>query len=236
MRVSPIGIAFRNASVDEIYRAAEEAVRSSHVHVEAVDAAGLQACCVAACARHRESCGTEFDALRMLSDLIASARTPVLRRRLQRVLEELRAATPQTSDIKTLRKILRERPEEECPGSSFDFQIASIDLLPCVMWAICRYSSEPEEAVVRAVSLGGDTDTVAACVGAAVGALHGVGWIPSRWWDVLENGVRGRDFAVLMAERLSELDERVPLTFGGDEEFPVFEEYFIEQDAKRTEM
>merc|ERR1711963_6959 len=113
-------------------------------------------------------------------------------------------------DVQVLRKILREKPQEECPGSSFEFQIASIDLLPCVMWVVGRYSKQPEEAIKRAVALGGDTDTCAACVGAVIGALHGAAWIPSRWWSVLENGKRGRDFAVSLARQLSELDLRVP--------------------------
>ncbi len=40
---------------------------------------------------------------------------------------------------------------------------------------------DPEEAIVRAVNDTKDNDTVAAIVGAAVGALHGEAALPARW-------------------------------------------------------
>jgi ADP-ribosylglycohydrolase len=44
--------------------------------------------------------------------------------------------------------------------------------------------------------------------GAMVGALHGASWIPARWYDNIENGVRGRDEIVALARRLARLDVR----------------------------
>ena len=38
-----------------------------------------------------------------------------------------------------------------------------------------------EETIVRAISLGGDTDTVGAVAGALAGAWSGIGEIPCRW-------------------------------------------------------
>ena len=43
MRISPVGLAFRNANDTQLLHAARMAVISSHVHNEAVDAAWLQA-------------------------------------------------------------------------------------------------------------------------------------------------------------------------------------------------
>jgi ADP-ribosylglycohydrolase len=40
---------------------------------------------------------------------------------------------------------------------------------------------DPEEAIVRAVNDTGDNDTVAAIVGAAIGALHGMQALPASW-------------------------------------------------------
>ena len=48
-----------------------------------------------------------------------------------------------------------------------------------------RHGHEPEEAIVRAVNDTKDNDTVAAIVGAAVGALHGRSGLPARWIDNL---------------------------------------------------
>jgi ADP-ribosylglycohydrolase len=43
------------------------------------------------------------------------------------------------------------------------------------------HAGDPEEAIVRAVNDTCDNDTIAAIVGAAVGALHGEAALPKRW-------------------------------------------------------
>lgn len=59
---------------------------------------------------------------------------------------------------------------------------------------------------MRAVNLGGDTDTLACCVGSVLGALHGPKWIPSRWRGSLEDGLRGRREIESLAEQLVKCD------------------------------
>ena len=54
-----------------------------------------------------------------------------------------------------------------------------------------HHSSDPEEAIVRAVNDTKDNDTIGAIVGAAVGALHGESALPRRWVD----GLLGRTVA-----------------------------------------
>lgn len=56
-----------------------------------------------------------------------------------------------------------------------------IETVPCVVYILMRHGHDPEEAIVRAVNDTRDNDTIAAIVGAAVGALHGRGVIPARW-------------------------------------------------------
>ncbi len=51
-----------------------------------------------------------------------------------------------------------------------------------------HHADDPEEAIVQAVNHTRDNDTVAAIVGAAVGALHGESALPQRW----RNGLLGR--------------------------------------------
>ena len=58
-----------------------------------------------------------------------------------------------------------------------------------------------EDAVVGAVNLGDDADTVGAVAGALAGALYGEADIPARWADVLL--VRGRVLAA--ADGLADL-------------------------------
>lgn len=77
-----------------------------------------------------------------------------------------------------------------------------------VCTAIYSFLSHPqsfEEAVVYAVSLGGDTDTIGAMTGAISGAYHGMQEIPKRWLNVLENGSKGRQYVEKLAEKLWEI-------------------------------
>ena len=57
------------------------------------------------------------------------------------------------------------------------------------VWSI-RSTTSFEDAVVRAINLGGDTDTVAAVCGAMAGALYGVQRIPARWMTYVHGSVR----------------------------------------------
>ncbi len=56
-----------------------------------------------------------------------------------------------------------------------------LETLPSVLYILMRHAHDPEEAIVRAVNDTKDNDSVAAIVGAAVGALHGVEALPARW-------------------------------------------------------
>jgi ADP-ribosyl-[dinitrogen reductase] hydrolase len=56
-----------------------------------------------------------------------------------------------------------------------------LETLPGVLLILARHGHDPEAAIVRAVNDTKDNDTVAAIVGAAVGALHGRSAIPDRW-------------------------------------------------------
>jgi ADP-ribosyl-[dinitrogen reductase] hydrolase len=56
-----------------------------------------------------------------------------------------------------------------------------LETMPCLLYILARYGHDPEEAIVRAVNDTKDNDTLAAIVGAAVGALHGRKGLPARW-------------------------------------------------------
>lgn len=63
-----------------------------------------------------------------------------------------------------------------------------LETMPCVLYILARHGDNSEEAIVRAVNDTKDNDTIAAIVGAAVGALHGRAGLPARWI----NGLLGR--------------------------------------------
>jgi ADP-ribosylglycohydrolase len=56
-----------------------------------------------------------------------------------------------------------------------------LETVPSVLWILARHAHDPEEAIVRAVNDTVDNDTVAAIVGAAIGALHGERALPRHW-------------------------------------------------------
>jgi len=85
------------------------------------------------------------------------------------------------------------------------FQIRASQAVPLALWGLAKYYKDPEEGLAMVVSVGGDTDTVGALAGALFGALCGTHWIQYRWWNNIENGDYGRDYAVNLAKKLSQL-------------------------------
>jgi len=82
-----------------------------------------------------------------------------------------------------------------------------LETIPSVLYLLERSASDPEEALVRAVNDTWDNDTVAAIVGAAVGALHGSDALPRRWRTGLPGRTRASDdgelFRLLEAARVA---------------------------------
>ena len=59
------------------------------------------------------------------------------------------------------------------------------ETVPTVLSVLERHADSPRVAVLRAVNDTWDNDTVAAIVGAVVGALHGRKALPQEWIDGL---------------------------------------------------
>jgi ADP-ribosylglycohydrolase len=68
-----------------------------------------------------------------------------------------------------------------------------LETVPSVLYILERHGNDPEDAIIRAVNDTRDNDTVAAIVGAAVGALHGIDRLPRRWRDGLLGRTREND-------------------------------------------
>ena len=68
-----------------------------------------------------------------------------------------------------------------------------METMPSALYILARHGHDPEAAIIRAVNDTKDNDTVAAIVGAAVGALHGLAGLPDRWIKGLSGRVREED-------------------------------------------
>ena len=72
-----------------------------------------------------------------------------------------------------------------------------IDTLEASLWCVFN-TTNYKDAVLKAVNLGDDTDTVGAITGGLAGIIYGYDTIPSEWLDVL---VR-KDDIIELANRL----------------------------------
>jgi poly(ADP-ribose) glycohydrolase ARH3 len=77
----------------------------------------------------------------------------------------------------------------------------ALEAVPAAIYSVMRNPSSLADAVLFAVSMGGDTDTIGAMAGAVSGALHGAQGIPAEWLSHLENENEGRDFITALADK-----------------------------------
>lgn len=78
----------------------------------------------------------------------------------------------------TLAKLSKNKMPESASGYV-------LDTLYCALWAL-KTTNNFEDAVVKAVNLGGDADTIGAVTGALAGAKYGFDAIPIRWINALK--------------------------------------------------
>ena len=174
MRVAPVGLMFGH----DLDRVAAEARMS-------------------AWPTHRHPLGVEGAELLALAIAVAAEGPPLDRRRFYDVLTERCHSDEFAWQLRAARKLRR--------SDSLGFLGNSLPAHRSVVTAIACFTVSPgkyEDIVARAISLGDDTDTLAAMAGGLSGAHLGAGAIPARWLDRLENGPRGRDYISRLGERL----------------------------------
>lgn len=182
MRIAPVGLLYGHLPYLLLYKQVKAAVWMTHSHLEGIDAALLQARAVG---------------------LMLAAEVPP---KAAVFINQLRRYVPESilnSRLGKLADLLERQADADEVTETFDCGVRSADSWPPALWAALRYIDDPEEAIIQAVNLGGDTDTIGAMTGALVGALHGNQWFPERWYGQLENQRNGRDELVSAAEQLA---------------------------------
>jgi poly(ADP-ribose) glycohydrolase ARH3 len=111
---------------------------------------------------------------------------------------------------KALTKVKQLLKKEPAPTPNEVVDILGNDIraftsMPAALYSFLSNWGSLEQAVIYAVNLGGDTDTIAAMAGAIAGGLHGVDAIPKRWFTTLENNEKGRDYVLDLGRKLWEL-------------------------------
>jgi poly(ADP-ribose) glycohydrolase ARH3 len=198
MRIAPVGLAFRHIDDAVLREAVRLALLCTHVHPDAVDGAFIQAKAVSELARANPS--SEWNVTQFLSAMQGRAERDVVKKKLEIVIQARGAGWTEEKMLSVV-----------CTPNEYgeQFQIHAAEAVACALWAFSSCPNDPEECIIRAVALGGDTDTVAAMAGALAGSFHGTGWLPRRWFDPLENqpGI-GRDYLIGLARQLAKLDLR----------------------------
>ena len=186
MRIAPVGLVYGNKTNEELRKAVVDAVLSTHVHPEGVDGAVIQAKAVGILASQQTV--TDFDPPVFLEALHNIAATKIIKEKISYLQDVIAKDIPDDVAVARLGNGIR-----------------ASEAVSCALLAVVKYHSAPEEAVIKSVGFGGDTDTIGAMTGAQIGALHGKDWIPKRWFDNIENKTHGRDYMIKLASQLAQL-------------------------------
>ncbi len=92
------------------------------------------------------------------------------------------------------------KPPKDLPYSVINVQPDVNELVPTAVGIFLIYRHSLEEALGAAALAGGETDTVAAIVGALSGAYHGTAAIPERWLNQLEQKTKLESAASRLAQ------------------------------------
>ncbi len=180
MRCAPVAI----VSHGDLPRAAGLAAaqaRVTHAHPLGVDGAVLLTCAIVLAARaerHAEVADLH------LASTIEHLVTADLRQRLEAILVE-------GDDPDQLMGLARQ----------FGSGVSAVESVPAALAVFLANRHDPIDAMVAAISLGRDTDTVTAMAGALAGAHHGAQQLPGHLLDRLED----RDRIDTLARQLAAL-------------------------------
>jgi poly(ADP-ribose) glycohydrolase ARH3 len=166
---------------------ADASARSTHAHPVARRFAVLHALALASALTVD---GDRFDAAEFVRHLTAG---PACRD------DELRSKLDAIATMSANRPSAREVVRRLGNG------VEANESVPLALYAFVVSYPSFEEVVLTAIEHGGDTDTIGAMAGALIGAARGANAIPPAWTRNLENGPRGRDHVLSLADGLHEL-------------------------------
>lgn len=177
MRVAPVAL-FARGDLDQVDQIARQTAAITHAHELGIDGAALQACAVALVLELNPE--NKVDASSIITALKRYVRTSTF----LEALDKVAALHSRRDDQAVAREI----------GNGIEAQTS-------VPAALCSFLAHPasfDEAIHFALSLGGDTDTIASMTGALSGAYLGENAIPDGW----RNRIEGRDELVALADVL----------------------------------
>ena len=190
MRIAPIGFFFYDAP-GRLEQATRDCTLITHHHPLGLAGALAQAKAVGL-ATLKGVQGEDLKTAEFI-DMVVDTVTPVN--------GEMAEALGMVKDIRQGRDL-----RETIRGilSRFPCDVSALGAVPAAL-ACFLLTDSFRESVVVAVNCGGDTDTIGAMAGALSGAYYGYGQVPDEWLDPLENGLKGKNYVLSLADRLAEI-------------------------------
>jgi poly(ADP-ribose) glycohydrolase ARH3 len=183
MRVAPVGLLYHD-DPRMLRDIAYHSAGITHSHELGLEGAALQACAVAlaALAEPGELSITDFlGTLRMFAK-----------------------PGPYQGKLKTIIGFLENGASREDVVAKLGNGTSCLESVPTAIYAFLSHR-DFKSAVIYAVSLGGDADTIGAMTGAIAGACYGIEGIPSQWRETVEH----HDLLDALAKRLWEVKMKI---------------------------
>ena len=179
MRIAPVGVLYHD-NLAIIKEVAYKSSQITHAHVLGKEGAALQAFAIALAA-DLDPLGA-FDRGNFLAKLINFVQEGVYREKLNQI------------------EAILNRPDKTKVIIELGNGIEAFNSVPTAIYSFLSQPHSFAQAVLHAISLGGDTDTIGAMTGAISGAYLGIESIPDSWEGKLENRLYIEELASTLAE------------------------------------
>lgn len=180
MRIAPVGVFYHDDPI-MLREVAYKSSQITHAHKLGKEGAALQAYAIALAANLAPQ--TSFDQGSFLTKLTDFVEEAIYKEKLDKIKE------------------LIAQPDRARAAMELGNGIEAFNSVPSAIYSFLIHHDSFTQAVIHAVSLGGDTDTIGAMTGAIAGAYLGVEAIPNQWQDKLENML----YITELAEKLWQL-------------------------------
>ena len=164
MRILPLAIYLQNRPIDERFRVVREVSSITHAHIRSVIGCFFIVEFVINLLKDKDKCDAYYETQNLVRDY-------------------LHLIDVKTSEIELYNRILFDdiscTPQEDIYSSGY-----IIHTLEASLWAFLT-TDNFKDAVLKAVNLGDDSDTVGCVTGGMAGLFYGFEQIPSEWVEVL---------------------------------------------------
>ncbi|MBN1979883.1 MAG: ADP-ribosylglycohydrolase family protein [Chitinivibrionales bacterium] len=183
MRTYPFGLAFYNDR-DKAELWAVEHSKMTHADPIALAACGAMAVGVSACIHHEK----KEKIIQTMADTARTYSTITAEMIEQAISYADRGAEP-------------EMVLERFKGW------AAHEAIAAAVYIFSRHAGSPRSAILEAANTPGDSDSIATCVGALVGAFNGAHALPRQWIDDLERTEELQALAIQLVESLTSMKD-----------------------------